>query len=265
MRTKNTPLFFCWFPASGRRLLFLTALAGALLNVAHAEKPEGIATDRTRVVFDGAQPRADISLMNHSGRRYLVQTRVRRLDGRTGDILPGATPFFVEPPLMVAEPQGRYHFRIIRTRPVAEQQAESLYLVSFKLIPRQTRGGAVPDAQVVLTYNVKLFYRPAGLALPEREAAVSRLRVRRQGHTLQMENPSPYWVTLASLEAAGQRVAEDELKKMLPPFGRQTYTFPRPLTDGPVRWKSIDDNGEARPGACDTRPQNPGSTALCQS
>lgn len=268
-RHQHQSSFLCPALASGRRLIFLACMTGMGLNVAHAEKAEGIATDRTRVVFTAGQTQADIDLMNNTGRRYLVQAWVRGLDGRTGEILPDPAPFFVKSPLKVAERHGRYHFQIMQTRPVTETRAESLYLVSFKLIPQEETGKVASDAQVVLTYNVKLFYRPDILKGADREAAVRQPGFRRQGNTLRVSNPSPYWVTLASLDAGGQNVPETELKKMLPPFGQQTYTFPHPLNTGPVRWKSIDDNGEAlhteQAGTCETQTFSTGSTALCQS
>ncbi|MEI5083572.1 hypothetical protein RJ918_35835, partial [Pseudomonas aeruginosa] len=84
------------------------------------------------------------------------------------------------------------------------------------LDPRQLAFGAAQGntLQLAIISRIKLYYRPAKLALPPDQAA-EKLRFRRSANSLTLINPTPYYLTVTELNA-GTRVLENAL---VPPMG----------------------------------------------
>ncbi|MGO2143607.1 MAG: fimbrial biogenesis chaperone [Serratia bockelmannii] len=213
-------------------------------------KVDGVGTDRTRYLFPQGARQIGVTLLNRTKEAYLVQAWVREIDPATGDVRNATTPFFLKQPVQKAMAGGRYGFQVIQTRPVMVADRESVYLLSFKLIPSELRpdtAGENARANVVATYNVKLFYRPEAIKKATVAAAVKLLKFERRGTVLHISNPSPLWLTFSQLEVGGERVGESDLKKMLPPYGSADFTAPAGGRGGTVRWRALDENGEQTP------------------
>jgi len=69
--------------------------------------------------------------------------------------------------------------------------------------------------------RIKLFVRPAGLT-PSVTEAPTKLRFHRAGSTLQIDNPTPYYITLTDMKA-GSAVLKDI---MVPPRGNISEALP---------------------------------------
>lgn len=211
---------------------------------------DGVGTDRTRYLFPQGERQIGVTLLNRTKETYLVQAWVREIDAATGDVRNAMTPFFLKQPVLKAMAGGRYGFQVIQTRPVMIGDRESVYLLSFKLIPSELRPSAAGKnirANVVATYNVKLFYRPDAIKKSTVAAAAKLLKFELRGKVLHISNPSPLWLTFSRLDVGGESVEESALKKMLPPYSSVDFATPASGRSGSVQWRVLDENGEQTP------------------
>ncbi|KNC91792.1 molecular chaperone, partial [Trabulsiella odontotermitis] len=207
-------------------LLILTAglCAGGVLAAMPGGTPQGIGTDRTRYVYPEGARQLGVTLTQYAKANYLVQAWVRGINPVTGDVENVSTPFFLKQPLVKTMPGGRYGFQVIQTKPVMVHDRESVYLLSFKLIPAEEKAATyAARANVVMTYNVKLFYRPEKLKGGGVADAAKKLTFTRQGGVLNVINPTPFWMTFYSLRIGSESLPDDSLRQMVPPFGQANY------------------------------------------
>ncbi|EGK9148799.1 molecular chaperone [Salmonella enterica] len=207
----------------------------------------GIGTDRTRYIYPEGTRQIGLTLRNDTHTNYLIQAWVRGIDPKTGDVRNEQAPFFLKQPLLKATPGGSYGFQLIQTKPVVLLDRESVWLLSFRIIPSENRTepGNVGTGQigVVMTYNVKLFYRPAGLKEAKVATAAKTLSFRHSGDVLKIKNTSPLWITFYSLTVNGKPLAEESLRQMVPPLGEANYPLPGSESFGRVVWRVIDEKG----------------------
>lgn len=231
-------------------LLFLAA--GICSDVAVAGTPgrkqEGVGTDRTRYIYpEGAGP-LGVTLRQYAKESYLVQARVRGLNPVTGEGEEVSAPFFIRQPLVKTMPGGRYGFQVIQTKPVMVKDRESVYLLSFTFIPSEKKDGPKASqtarAVLVMTWNVKLFYRPLKLKDGKVAKAAEALTFSRQGSTLRVNNPTPYWITFNSLKVGAVPLPDGALRRMVPPFAGVDYALPATANAGSVTWRIINEDGD---------------------
>ncbi|WP_025123106.1 MULTISPECIES: molecular chaperone [unclassified Serratia (in: enterobacteria)] len=230
--------------------------AAAKATMTDNVEPKGISFYVLRVIYPESERKGvTLTAYNKTDRPYLMQSRIRPVDPATGNVdmsEKGATatamPFIVTPPLARLEANGELTLRIRRNDEVLPSDRESVFFISMKAIPSQTAPEArSQDAQqMVLTVvsNIKVFYRPEGLnkrALVDTDVA-SKLRFRRDGNRLIADNPTPYWLTFSRLKVGTAALDKAQLRLMVPPFGKQVYSFPA-VTAGSVTWQLIDEDG----------------------
>ena len=213
----------------------------------------GISLDSSRLIFSASDQvngqSIGISSSAQSSSPYLVKAQV--LGDVRGDKT--NTPFSVTPSLFRLEPGSTNQLRILKTgnQPLAKDKESLFYLrvialqagQGSELTPKREVGGAV----TVSTGSViKLFYRPAGLSQTQQQG-MAGLQFTQQGNTLRVANPSPYYVTLTSLNVGGKVVAVSTRQKntMIAPFSLMTYqmTHPSAGTRSSVAWQAINDFG----------------------
>ncbi|QZY66578.1 molecular chaperone (plasmid) [Providencia rettgeri] len=219
------------------------------LGFMSASAVAGISLDSSRIVF----PYADISTGQsvgvsssaQSATPYLVKAQV------LGDVKgqQTETPFSVTPALFRLEPGTTNQLRILKTgNQTLGNNKESIFYLRVMALPagngkeseaKTELGGAITVSTGSI---IKLFYRPADLPMTQRQAMAS-LQFSRQGTSLTVTNPSPYYVTLTSLTVGGKAVSLSARQQntMLAPFGRMTYTAPNAV--GKVTWQAINDFG----------------------
>lgn len=95
--------------------------------------------------------------------------------------------------------------------------------------------------QLAILSRIKLFVRPANLAMPPEEA-LSQLRFERVGNHLKVSNASPYYVTLVNLKLGGQTL--DNL--MVAPKSSAQQVLPA-AASGTLSWQSVNDYGAITP------------------
>lgn len=221
------------------------------LHAQTTEEPAGIAFYVLRVIYPAAEKGGvTLTAYNKTNTAYLMQSLIRPVDAATGDVdlhnAQAATmPLMVTPPLARLEANGELTLRIRRNDAPLPNDRESVFFISLKGIPAQTRPDANASAgRMVLAVvnNLKVFYRPEGLAKRAVADMADKLRFRREGNQLIAENPTPYWLTFSHLKVGGQVLDKAQLRLMVPPKGERRYTLPQSAA-GAVVWQLIDEDG----------------------
>jgi len=172
---------------------FLVPVIGFLFCTHTIQVQAAIALDRTRVIVEGGKKSISLAVSNENKQLpYLAQGWIENALGQKI-----STPLTVLPPVQRIEPGERSQVRIqtlpaINTLP---QDRETLYYFNLREIPPRTDK---PNAlQLALQTRIKLFYRPKALitditAPPWQE----QLTLTRSGKNWQINNPTPYYITL---------------------------------------------------------------------
>lgn len=223
-------------------------LAGALLTLStggHAAQQVETTTNTfrvtlgvTRVVYPEKASGAQMSVSNPQTYPILVQSSVTMEDMKS------QAPFVVTPPLFRLEAGQQSRLRIIRTGGNLPADRESLFWLCVKAVPPSgdASGGGADKVSLAVNMAIstcnKLLYRPAGLKGGSEEAAGS-LRWTRQGATLRVSNPTPFYINLKAVSVGGKPVGG---LTYVPPQGSISLTLPAGAT-GAVSWTVINDQG----------------------
>lgn len=232
-------------------LIALCLLVGGT-GWAQTPSPSGIAFYVLRVIYPaGEKQGVTLTAYNKSSAPYLMQSWVRPVDPATGDVdlswqgTP-VMPFIVTPPLARLEANGELPLRIRRNDVPLPDDRESVFFISMKALPVQQPTGK----QMVMTVvsNIKLFYRPQGLAKRAVADMAPKLTFSRADQQLTATNPTPYWLTFSRLSVGNVALDKPALRLMVPPFGKQSYTLPATAA-GKITWQLIDEDGWDTPVA----------------
>ncbi|WP_410505487.1 fimbrial biogenesis chaperone [Klebsiella michiganensis] len=90
---------------------------------------------------------------------------------------------------------------------------------------------------------MKLFYRPKGVQ-GDSQQAYRQLRWQRQGKTVTVQNPTPFYVTLLNMQANGQSIAG---AGMVAPFSSRTAAWCPAQGGCALQWQTLNDYGRAMP------------------
>lgn len=197
-----------------------SAVAGLLLAALVGQQCQAaIALDRTRVVFDGAMNSVSLDISNQNKQLpYLAQGW---LEDEKGNKI--TSPLTVLPPVQRIEP-GKPSQIKIQALPAARQlpqNRETLYYFNLREIPpRSTKPNTL---QIALQTRIKLFYRPAPVAVDKNAPPPQeQLTLSRQGDRYTVNNPTPYYITLVDAGSRkGAAGAKDFEPVMVPPKGAQ--------------------------------------------
>lgn len=226
------------------------ALALPLASPAFA----GLVVDGTRVIYPARDRQVTVQIRNEGASPVLVQNWID--DGRR-DAEPEAidVPFVITPPIARVEAGNGQALRIAFTGATLPDDRESAFWLNVLEIPAKPADGAPRShLQFAFRSRLKLFYRPADLP-GSANAAASRLawslvpRDDAPGQALRIANPTPYYVSLASI-SVGSEARHIANPPMVAPF--DTVTVPVPGPDrGPagttVHYESINDFGAVTP------------------
>lgn len=178
-----------------------TALTLALLGTLAIQQAQAaIALDRTRVIFDGNQKSVSLNLSNENKQLpYLAQGWIEDEQGNKIQ-----SPLIVLPPVQRIEP-GKPSQIKIQALPAAKllaQDKESIYYFNLREIPPKS---SKPNTlQIALQTRIKLFYRPAGIAMDKNAPPPQEsMTLSRQGDKYVINNPTPYYVTI--VEASSKK------------------------------------------------------------
>ena len=196
----------------------LALLAMCLINNSKA----AIGLDRTRVIFDGSKDAVSMNITNNNTELpYLAQGWIEDESGKKI-----STPLTVLPPVQRLEP-GKNSQVKVQALPAAKllpQDRESVYYFNLREIP--PRSDKANTLQIALQTRIKLFYRPVSIIPTQQQQAnpwQEKLTLTRQGDHYQVNNPTPYYVTLVDARNSkdGTTAANFE-PLMVPPKGALT-------------------------------------------
>lgn len=175
-------------------LLKATTLSAALICAMPAQQAQAaIALDRTRVIFNGDQTSVSLNISNQNKQLpYLAQGWLE--DDKGNKI---QSPMTVLPPVQRIEP-GKPSQIKVQALPLVKQlpqDRETLYYFNLREIP--PKSDKPNTLQIALQTRIKLFYRPAAIAVQKNTApAQEQMTLSKQGDKYVVNNPTPYYVTI---------------------------------------------------------------------
>lgn len=165
----------------------------------------GIYIQGTRIVYPLEARQQSVLVGNASTRdSYLVQSWVENAaDGQKSQ------DFFVTPPLYVSAPNGENTLRLMRVGDTLPKDRESLYYFVAKAIPalaeKAKDAPTSNELRITLANRIKLFVRPKGLQ-PSPGEAPGKLTFTRSGSQVEVNNPTPYYLTLTNIKVGKTEV-----------------------------------------------------------
>jgi P pilus assembly protein, chaperone PapD len=218
-------------------------LAGMLMVAAASLAPRAdasVALGATRVIYPAGAKQVQLQVTNNDEKgTFLIQSWVENTNGEKDG------RFAITPPLFSMQGKKENTLRIIdATNNQLPQDRESLFWLSVKAIPSMDKAqanGNKNTLQLAIVSRIKLYYRPAELALPPEQAA-EKLTFSRSGNSLTLTNPTPYFLTVTDL-SAGTRVLENTL---VPPMGSASIVMPSDAGSD-ITYRTINDFGALTP------------------
>ena len=174
--------------------LFLTGcIFSGMLYLQQAQA--AVALDRTRVIFNGSEKSVSLSISNENKELpYLAQGWIENEQGQKVK-----TPLAVLPPIQRLEAGAKSQMKISALPDVHSlaKDRETLFYFNLREIPPKSEKANV--LQLALQTRIKLFYRPDALAVTNNTKPwQEELTLTKQGNQYQVNNPTPYYVTLVS-------------------------------------------------------------------
>jgi len=232
---------------SSCKSLLITAYILFLLPTELQAAEGGIRLAQTRIIFNANNNNANAVIKNNGQQVYLIKADVMNTPQGNNPALTAA-PFLVTPPMFRLEKESQSTALIVRNgSSQLPLNKESVFWLSFLAIPSVSKHGDAPgnmtSAQVSVGIRnvIKLFYRPAGLS-PSFERSQGMLTFRRDGNRVTVNNPTPYYLTLATLSFNDRPVALQDVNPMIAPFSNSV--FPAENTPSKAQWSVITDYGD---------------------
>ena len=223
------------------RTMMRSLLAGVLMITAmgsFTRAEAGVALGATRVIYPAGQKQVQLAVTNNDNNStYLLQSWFENAEG----VKDGR--FVVTPPLFAMQGKKENTLRILdATNNQLPQDRETLFWMNVKAIPSMDKSKLSENTlQLAIISRIKLYYRPAGLALSP-DQAPEKLTFRRSAGSLTLINPTPYYLTVTEL-SAGTRTLENAL---VPPMGETRVTLPADA-GSEITYKTINDYGALTP------------------
>ncbi|AZE81816.1 Chaperone [Pseudomonas orientalis] len=194
------------------RLIVAACMSGAML-LCTSTADAGVIIHGTRVIYPADRQEVIVRLENKGARPALVQTWLDDGD-RQSTPATAKAPLSASPPIFRIEPSQQQALRLRYSGEPLPADRESLFWLNVLEVPPSAAKGE-ENNQIELAFRTRLrvFVRPQALPYPVAGAA-SRLQwklvTHDRGYALQATNPTPYHVSLASIEllSAGQRFAK---------------------------------------------------------
>ncbi|UNK48144.1 fimbrial chaperone [Lysobacter sp. S4-A87] len=162
----------------------------------------------TRVVYPAQEREVTVKLTNDGKTPALTQIWLDRGDP---DAAPSTidVPFTVTPPVARIDPGKGQAVRIIYTGEALPQDKESVFWFNLLEVPPKPGADALEAnvLQMAFRTRIKLFFRPSSLKAAGAADAPAQIRwslVKDAGRdAIQMHNPTPYFVSFASVDVTG--------------------------------------------------------------
>lgn len=197
----------------------ITVITSGLIGVLCAQQAfAAIALDRTRVIFSGGDKSVSMTISNENKQLpYLAQGWIEDASGKKI-----GSPLTVLPPVQRLEPGAKSQVKV-QGLPAANtlpQDRETLFYFNLREIP--PKSDKPNTLQLALQTRIKLFYRPKAIAVTNPETTApwqEKLTLTKQGDSYQVNNPTPYYVTLVDAGSKKGISAPGFEPLMVPPKG----------------------------------------------
>lgn len=180
-----------------RSLTWICLLGSLCSSAAYAG---GVGLGATRMVYLGSANQSMLQVRNtHPDASFLIQSWVENeQDRRSND-------FVITPPLYVLKPATESVVKIMFSGKSLPQDRETLYWITVKAIPQQSKSASSNSLQFASANRIKVFYRPEGLQSGASEAWKKITGDYRAGK-ITLNNPTPYYLTTINLKVDGKPV-----------------------------------------------------------
>lgn len=192
----------------GMTLLFLVAT-----QLGYA----AVLPDRTRVIFNAADKASSVKISNQSTvNPYLAYSWIENEKGVKSDDV-----FTALPPLQRVEPASSTQVRLVKQAGVDSlpKDRESLFYYNLREVPPKADASDNHAVlQVAPQSRLKLFWRPTTLRKKVGARTELEMRISQSGQILTVNNPTPYYITIAYLGKDSTRVLPGFATTMIAPF-----------------------------------------------
>lgn len=171
---------------------FLTSILMCLLSV---NVYAGFGLEGTRVIYnENAKNSSIVAFSTEGSSNYLIQSWISNLDNQYSN------DFIITPPLFKLDGGDKATLRISKMINLPDQQ-ESVYWINVKFIaPEKKDNLEVNKINYSLTNQIKLIYRPKGLATNNIEKEIDKVQVSKQGSSFVVNNPTPYYMHIGMVK-----------------------------------------------------------------
>lgn len=200
---------------------------------ARVDATGGIFIGGTRIIYSLDSRQESISIINSSTTEpFLVQSWVEDENQQKSH------DFVVTPPLYLSRTENENTLRLLRIVDNLPKDKESLYYFIAKAIPSiEGREKNKSVLRIATASRIKLFVRPSGLE-PAAEKAPDYLTFRRVNNQLEIDNPTPYYITITNISL--NKVPLNDI--MISPKSHATKAIS--VREGSiVNYRTINDNG----------------------
>ncbi|WP_333011341.1 molecular chaperone [Kluyvera sichuanensis] len=192
----------------------------------------------TRFVYSASEDSLPVTVYNRDKAPYLVQSWVSEYNPDKDH--PTHIPFIVTPPLFKMEPGDTDTINIVKMdSDNLPQDRESVFYFNVKAIPGKAKDGK-SSLMISVDSSMKLFYRPQKLEGDNADSAWKNLEFQRKDNQLVAKNPTPYFITIHTLNSDG-KVNPSIKNVMIAPFGQMT--LPISIKPNSITWTALSDQG----------------------
>lgn len=213
------------------QMLILTVTVLCIVTTSSVYAAGGISLGGTRLIYPQDSKQASMPVINSTpDKRFLINSWVEDDQGKKIDSV------LVTPPMFVSEAKSENALRVVNTDTALAKDRESLFYLNVQAIPSVN-----PDEvenknvlQLAILSRIKMFVRPKNLSVRV-EDAPNRIQAITANQKLVLKNPTPYYLTLVSLEVDSQK----QENVMLSPFSETSLK----QNGRHVSFQSINDYG----------------------
>ncbi|HHL2499532.1 TPA: fimbria/pilus periplasmic chaperone [Yersinia enterocolitica] len=243
------------------KAIFLIFSSLTFLPYVYAEEPNlhtiqhkfSVKVGETRAIYPLSSVKGiSLSVVNPQDYPILVQTQIKGEDKHS------LAPFVVTPPLFRLDAGMQGRVRVIRTGGNFPQDRESLQWLCLTGIPPKEgdmwdnghhdkkKEDVSLDIRLSISTCMKLLVRPDQLKQKPEDVA-GELIWQRNRKQLQVNNPTPFYISFKSVMLAGKKVdlSSAGSDSYVAPFAKRSFSLPVDMAGAPaeVNWQIINDLG----------------------
>lgn len=222
------------------KLKFKILLLSNVLLVSFSVK-SALTLDGTRYIYNGNTNAIPITVTNQADRLFGGQIWLEQTSD-TNDI-----PFAVMPNVFTLDKDAKQIVQLSVLDSVSlSQTQESMFWLNLQEVPSKDKGIIVGNALVMAArIKVKLLYRPDSIK-EERRHAEEKIRLQKNGLSLMISNPTPYYFAIINVE--GKQITNNNELTIFAPFSQLKLPFSD--NKDTINFSAIDDWGAINRFSC---------------